>query len=203
MAFVALNGENYFSLTWRDIEERADALCRKIISEYSPDTIVGILRGGTIIANFVSDFLDLKEVYVIGCRSYQNTNRSEKVKIYHGLTLNKLTGRKVLLVDDVSDTGNTLDTATRYILRPKEPRTVKTATIHIKSRTKFVPDFYVEKADAWIIYPWERHESARLILPRIRRGLAEEDVFSELRKVLRSDEESLRRVLSQTAQQMG
>ncbi|MEM2494717.1 MAG: phosphoribosyltransferase [Nitrososphaerota archaeon] len=154
-------------LSWKDIIKLVDKLTEKIISSYKPNTIVGVLRGGMIIANLISDNIDLKEIYAIGCKSYYDINKRNIVKIYHPLILEKLSDRKVLLVDDVSDTGNTLETAINYILKPKEPEELKSATIYIKPWCKIRPDYYLKETRAWIVYPWERYETMRLIKSKI------------------------------------
>jgi hypoxanthine phosphoribosyltransferase len=65
-----------------------------------------------------------------------------------------LTGRKVLVVDDITDTGKSMMTAVSYVktLNPEEIKTA--ALLHIKD-SKFVPDYYAEEIEwKWIIFPW-------------------------------------------------
>jgi len=167
MDTIRVGDYQFLIISWKDIIKLVDKLSEKIISSYEPNTIIGVLRGGMIIADLISDNIDLKEVYALGCKSYYDINKRNIVKIYHPLILEKLIDRKVLLVDDVSDTGNTLETAINYILKPKEPKEIKTATIHIKPWCKIKPDFYLIETKAWIVYPWERYETIRLIKSKI------------------------------------
>lgn len=69
-------------------------------------------------------------------------------------------GLRVLLVDDVADTGKTLAAATSYISM-HGPEEVKTATLYLKPWSMLQPDYYGEVTDAWIIFPWERMEAVR------------------------------------------
>jgi len=148
-----------------------------------------------IIANLISDLLQTQEVYAIGCRSYFGKDRSEEVRIYHDLILRELRNRKVLLVDDVSDSGNTLITAVNHVIMPRSPSELRTATIHIKPWTSFIPNYYVDQTDAWIIYPWERIESVKLLGELFLNRMDEEEAVRELRRLTRVKEEIIRDIL--------
>ena len=67
-----------------------------------------------------------------------------------------VTGQRVLLVDDVSDTGDTFRVALEHIRERSTPAEVRTAALHHKVVSHVVPDFYARKMVKWrwIIYPW-------------------------------------------------
>jgi len=165
MGLITVDDKKFLSLDWVEIEKLVDRLAGQISVDYCPDTIVGVLRGGAIVANLISDLLDVRDVYVVGCRSYLGLSSGD-VKIYHDLYLKDLSGRKVIIVDDVSDTGNTLSTAINTIIRPRRPLELRSATVLIKPWTNFRPDYYVETTDAWIVFPWERFETVKLLAER-------------------------------------
>ena len=194
MAIITFDGQKFLTLSWEDIEELVDRLYLKLSSSYAPDVIIGIMRGGMIVANLLSDLYQTQEVYAVGCRSYIGTSRKE-VRIYHNLVLDNLSGRSVLLVDDVSDTGNTLTTAVDHVLQPRRPEEIKTATLHIKPWTSNIPDFYVEKTDAWIIYPWERMESVRILGAKMLEKMGFEDAVREISRITRVKEKEVRKTL--------
>lgn len=198
METFTIANDKFVSLSWEDVERLTDRLASSIAERFYPDTLVGILRGGMIVANLLSDLLDLKEVYPIGGRSYIGIGQRVEVKIYHNLYLNNLKERYVLLVDDVSDTGNTLTTAVDHILKPREPSKLKTATLHVKPKTSFFPDFYAEIVDAWIIYPWERNETVRLLAPKLLEASDEENAVKRLSRLARVDEEDVRKIIART-----
>jgi hypothetical protein len=89
-------------------------------------------------------------------------------------------GLKVLVVDDVSDTGSSLRTAMEHVA-DRGASEVRVATLHVKPWTTFRPDYYAAEVDAWIVYPWEpvesmismagRLEKRGLTRPRIKRRL--------------------------------
>ncbi len=70
-----------------------------------------------------------------------------------------ISGKKVLIADDITDTGDTLQLAVNYVqgLKPLE---IRTAVLQHKTCSSFIPDFYGQKIVKWrwIIYPWARYE---------------------------------------------
>jgi len=61
------------------------------------------------------------------------------------------------LVDDISDTGDSLTIAGEH-MKQRGYKQLRTATMHMKPWTKHVPDYYVVKTKAWVVYPWELKE---------------------------------------------
>ena len=122
---VKTNQKTY--LSWDDIESAVDDLCQQIPFELpNIDSIHGIARGGLIPAVLISHKLGLPYVGLVG----PNT----------------------LVVDDICDTGVTLD---------KGPG-VYTAVLHYKPHTScFQPTMWSEihSGDEWLIYPWETKDS--------------------------------------------
>lgn len=187
-----LAGVAYYRLDWDEVEQLAWRLCESIESRYSPDIVVGLLRGGGIVAHMVSDRLGMNEIYLVGCRSYEGIRRRSTLKIYQPLVLKSLRGKDVLLVDDVADTGRTLVEAST-MLRQRNPRRLRTATLMVKPHTTPLPDFFVDKVDAWIVYPWEKYEIIRQIAPVLYQRLGE-DAIRELRDFVGIDEDFIRQV---------
>lgn len=176
----SVGDRKFLLLSWLDVEKQIDELADEIVADgYPVDTIVGILRGGVIVANLLSDVLDIREIYVIGCQSYKGTKHGE-LKIYHDLTLRDLRGRHVLLVDDVADTGSTLEAAVAQIIKPREPRDVRTATLLKKPWSSHVPDYCTSSTDAWIIFPWERFETIRSVGKILVESLGPEKAVEQL-----------------------
>jgi hypoxanthine phosphoribosyltransferase len=82
--------------------------------------------------------------------------------------------QKVLIIDDVTDTGKTLRTAVDY-MKELGAAEVRTGVLQHKTVSPFVPDYYAEKVAEWrwIIYPWAAHEDLVGLAERI---LSEEDL---------------------------
>jgi hypothetical protein len=80
-------------------------------------------------------------------------------------------GRKVLLVDDVSDSGDTFVAAIEHLNSRGRPAEIRTAVLHHKTVSRYTPDYYVHRIVKWrwIIYPWAVAED----LSSLIKGLAE------------------------------
>ena len=127
-------------VTWEQIEQDVDKIVSDLLKHSDIDYVVGIPRGGLIIAVMISHRLGVKHMTI---------DHLEKLEEFN-LDIDK---KRILIVDDISDSGQTLK---RY---KKEGYT--TATLDVRNSTVTVPDFYsnwIENAD-WIVYPWERKDS--------------------------------------------
>ena len=198
MRFFEVGGVKYLHLSWKDIEELAEKLADKIACDYEPDILVGILRGGVTVAHLLSDLLGFRVIYPIGCNSYVDVAKRFSVRVYSPLALSDLSGKKILLVDDVADEGLTLKAVVEQELSPKNPDEVRVATLHMKPWCRFKPDYYVQLTDAWIIYPWERREVVRQVASKFIEHLGEEKALEELAAILESDVEKAKKVLAST-----
>jgi hypoxanthine phosphoribosyltransferase len=76
--------------------------------------------------------------------------------------------KKVLIVDDVADTGKSLALVNAH-LKKKGASDVKIATIYYKPWSIVIPDYFGRKTSHWIIFPWERKETVRRILEKCRK----------------------------------
>jgi len=185
MEILEVGGSKYLKISWRRLEELVEALAEKIVaSSYTPDVLVGILRGGATVAHLLSDVLGLYRIYPIGCSSYVDVGKKEELRIYSPLAIKDLSGKRVLVVDDVADDGGTLKGVVEFEILPRNPLEVKTATLHMKPWCRFKPDYYVEITDAWIIYPWERHEVVRQVAKKFIEDLGWERGLAELAEIL-------------------
>ncbi|RLG01598.1 MAG: phosphoribosyltransferase [Thaumarchaeota archaeon] len=185
MEILEVGGSKYLKISWRRLEELVEALAEKIIaSSYTPDILIGILRGGATVAHLLSDVLGLYKIYPIGCSSYVDVGKKKEMKIYSPLAIKDLSGKRVLVVDDVADDGGTLKGVVEFEVLPRNPLEVKTATLHMKPWCRFKPDYYVETTDAWIIYPWEKHEVVRQVARKFIEDLGWERGLAELAEIL-------------------
>ena len=148
-------------IEWSTLDEGVEEIVAKVESSgFKPDVIVGILRGGVIPARLVADRLGVNDITVMEVKLYKGTGiRGERPYLRQPPVLS-LTDKRVLIVDDISDSGLTLQLAVEAVnlFMPKE---VRTASIYIKPWTEFVPDYYAFTTRNWIVFPWERGEYAR------------------------------------------
>lgn len=141
--------------SWEDIERWAREGALKILGEeWKPDVVVGLARGGWIPARLYCDFLGVKDLLSLKVEHWGVTATPDgKARIKYGFDYD-LNDRKVLIVDDIADTGESLILAKNYV-ESKNPKEVKTATLLTIKTSKFRPDYFGEEIDwAWIVFPW-------------------------------------------------
>jgi len=123
---------NKIYLTWEDIDHLVDKLAVEINSyPTQPVYVTGLARGGLIPAVMLSHKTNLKYI------------SSEKLKTVSYID--------VLIVDDISDSGETLSQYTAW----------STAVLHYKFQSSHIPTYYAEVVpdDIWISYPWEKDDA--------------------------------------------
>ncbi|MEM3857168.1 MAG: phosphoribosyltransferase [Thermoprotei archaeon] len=147
-------------VTWGDAYRmsRKMALAAKA-SKFIPDVVVGISRGGVVPARIACDILGVSDLLTVKIEHWLQTGaHTEHAVIKHALST-QLDGKKVLVVDDIADTGESLKEAVAHCAS-RGSATVKSAVMQKLSGSRFEPDFVGEAVVdwAWFIYPWNFYE---------------------------------------------
>ena len=131
-------------------------------SGFEPEVIVGVSRGGWPPARVMSDLLENSNIANMKVEFYKDIGvRSKRPRITQSVT-SPVEGRRVLVVDDVADTGRSLKVVAQHIRR-RGAKELKVCTIYKKPQSIFAPDYYARTTRKWIIFPWERLEAVRLV----------------------------------------
>ncbi|MEM4475355.1 MAG: phosphoribosyltransferase [Fervidicoccaceae archaeon] len=148
----------FLSLTWNDVEEAVIELAERVEEAGERvDVVVGVMRGGWIVARLIADLLGVRDIGALEVKFYRGIQgRSERPVIVQPLLLD-VRDRNVMIVDDVADTGKSLQVAVNAV-NLYGPKTTKTLTLYVKPWSIIVPDFYYASTDRWIIFPWEPRE---------------------------------------------
>ena len=173
---------------------------RIIESNYEPDFIVGLARGGWVLSRVLCDYLGVKDLISLKVEHWGVTATPDgKAQIKYPFKVD-LTGRKVLIVDDITDTGESMKIATDYIttLNPQE---VKTAALRHIEGSQFTPDFYGDIISwRWVVFPWNYIEDMCNIIPKVMsQGIS----VKEMKEKLVSDysvsisEEEIHRIIEE------
>lgn len=154
-------------LDWTDIRLCVDSIVNQIQeSAFEPKHIVGLSRGGLIPATMIANMLNVREVYVHGYHSYDDTTNMRDADNPHGVMyqdvvpelMRNCQGREVLIVDDLCDEGITMLGLLQRLERKfhNDMIKVRCAALYCKDRSKFEPMYVGQHVnDDWLVFPWE------------------------------------------------
>jgi len=137
-------------------------------SAYRATTVVGLARGGWIPARIMCDFLGITDLVSLKVEHWLQTGKTkDEATIKYPLNTD-FSGKRVLVVDDITDTGKSLITSTNY-LRRLNPNKMKVATMQYIPMSQFKPDYFAEKVKVWtwFIYPWNWIEDTSTLIVRL------------------------------------
>ena len=156
-------------ISWNEGARMSRDLARKVhASGFEPDIIIAIGRGGYVPARVVCDYLLFRDLTTIKMEHWGvAATIDEQAHIRFGLSTD-ISNMRVLLVDDITDTGDTLQVALEY-LRNCGPTEVRTAVMQHKTCSSYVPDYYAHSIVKWrwVIYPWAVFEDLSGFIKRI------------------------------------
>ena len=162
----------YSYMTWEEVEKACNNIHKAMIQKnYVPDIIVGLLWGGIVPTRLLVDLMGHKRLntHVMYTSLYDGTKKRDNVEIKHQFSKEDLNNKKVLIVDDIWDTGETMKAVLQELL--EHNCMVSTATLVYKnSNSSIAPTFYdkiVERDDVWTVFPWEKHEFFREIKKKV------------------------------------
>ena len=154
--------------TWNQIYAMLLSQAEKIRqSGFKPDVIVGVTRGGWIPARVLSDLLEVTDLVTVGVDFYVDVAETKKEPVLTQRVSADVKGKKALLVDEVADTGKSLQLAREHVLQQGATE-VRVATVYYKPFSITKPDYYEKQTRSWVVFPWETKETVRKIVERHR-----------------------------------
>ena len=153
---------------WPLFNSLARDVAQKIINtKYNPDFIIGLARGGWVLSRVLCDYLGVKDLASLKVEHWGVTaSQDGSAQIKYPLTID-LKGRRVLIVDDITDTGDSLRLAVDHITH-LSPDELKTVTLRYIKGGKFIPDYYADEITwRWVIFPWNYIEDMCNIVSKI------------------------------------
>ena len=167
------NAHEYLDLDWAVFGELCRALALKVARDYEPEIILGIERAGVIPAAVIASILDVDFYsFKIGRRGDDEQVR-QRPEVFSAVPP-AVEGRRVLIVDEVTTSGDTLRLALAAV-RGAHPEEVRTATSFART-TGYQPDYSALTMDAEVVFPWDRQvieEDELVVNPRYRGTLEE------------------------------
>ncbi|MGH2935356.1 MAG: phosphoribosyltransferase [Gaiellaceae bacterium] len=149
-------------MTWADLGTGTRELAVQVVADgYEPDLIIGVARGGLLIAGALSYAIDVKNVFTMNVEFY--TGVDERLPVPMLLPpvpdLVDLHHEKVLVADDVADTGETLRLVKDFL--SGKVGEVRSAVLYEKPRSTVSCEYVWRRTDRWIDFPWSAEPPLR------------------------------------------
>jgi hypoxanthine phosphoribosyltransferase len=142
-------------LTWEQFGVATQAIAADITADgFRPDIVLAIARGGLTVAGALAYALDVKNCGTMNVELYTGIDQRLDVPVMLPpmLDMVDVTGMKVLVADDVADTGTTLQLVQKVLA--DHVAEARTAVLYQKARSVIVADWYWKHTDRWIDFPW-------------------------------------------------
>ncbi|HEX7084208.1 MAG TPA: phosphoribosyltransferase [Gaiellaceae bacterium] len=147
------------SMTWDDLGAGSWALAEAVAADgYRPDIVLAIARGGLLVAGALAYALGVKNTFTMNVEFY--TGVDERLELPMLLPpvpdLVDFADTRVLIADDVADTGATLKLVKEFCAG--KVAEVRCAVIYEKSRSEVRCEYVWRRTDSWITFPWSARE---------------------------------------------
>jgi uncharacterized protein len=144
--------KGYFQVEWPLFGELSRALALKVAREYDPEIVVGIATAGVIPGAVIAAILDRDFRSILISRRHEDAHVRQTPAVL-GAAPQEVGGRRVLIVDETCDSGDTLRLAVAALVNAGA-REVRTA---VSFRTgAYEPDFHGLETESVIVLPWDR-----------------------------------------------
>ena len=149
-----MKNKRVITYSWKKILEDSHILLSLVAKTYTPDYIVTFYRNGMFPLLLFSHFFDLEDSLILKPHKQYLTDLVYPSQFF--------IGKKVLILDDIYDSGETIEKTRDWLLTNLSQRApeLKVAVIDCKEDKTGRVDYYVNKVekDVWIYYPWETRQ---------------------------------------------
>lgn len=142
-------------LTWDGFGAATRELAQMVVdSDFEPEIIIAVARGGLVPAGALGYAMGVKLSDAINVEFYTDVEETlpDPVLLEPLLDVDSIRGKRVLIVDDVADSGRTLALVLEMLSR--EGAQCRSAVLYAKSRSEVDPDYVWKRTDEWIVFPW-------------------------------------------------
>lgn len=124
------------------------------VKSFEFDAIVAVARGGLTLSHAMAEGLKIRQVQSIRTELYDKAFKRETLSIFGTCEFENV--KRVLVVDDISDSGETLKAVMQHLSSKFQNIEFRSCTIFYKKTSVYEPDFWINEADDWIDFFWER-----------------------------------------------
>ncbi len=124
------------------------------VRTFEAEAIIAVARGGLTLAHCMAEGLNIRDVQSIRTELYDNTCKREELSLFGECSLKGV--EKVLVVDDIADSGETLDFIMNYLKENFPHVAFKSCALFYKKSSICEPDFWINEANVWVEFFWEK-----------------------------------------------
>lgn len=133
----------------------AKKMAKQIKDEFAPEVILAVARGGLTLGHSLAVALENRNLFTLNSIHYEDTNKLDTIQIFNVPDLSRYT--KILLVDDIIDSGESMVEIKRELLKRYPNLDIKIATVFYKEKALLLPEFKVKEAHDWVEFFWDIH----------------------------------------------
>ena len=133
----------------------AKKMAKQIKDEFDPEVILAVARDGLTLGHSLAVALENRNLFTLNSIHYEDTNKLDTIQIFNVPDLSKYT--KILLVDDIIDSGESMVEIKRELLKRYPNLDIKIATVFYKEKALLLPEFKVKEAHDWVEFFWDIH----------------------------------------------
>jgi xanthine phosphoribosyltransferase len=123
------------------------------VSDFEPDTLLAIARGGVTLGHFMAEALGTNRLFVLNSIHYDGTKKLDTFEIFNIPDLKD--AKRVLLIDDISDSGETFVEILGRLEKLYPEIEFRTVSIFYKKSSLHLPHYSLKEANGWIDFLWE------------------------------------------------
>ncbi len=137
---------------YEEFKKDAQVLVNKC-RDFEPEILLAVARGGLTLSHLMAQAMDMRNLYTINSIHYEGELKLNSFNIFNIPDMSH--AKKVLIIDDIVDSGETMQEILK-ILNEKFPTVeFKLATLFYKTKALVKPDYSVREANEWIDFFWE------------------------------------------------
>jgi len=137
---------------YENFKDDTNKLIQKV-KTFEPEAILTVARGGFTLSHAMAEGLDIRDVQSIRTELYDKECKREELTLFGECSFKV---KRVLVVDDIADSGETLRFIMEYLKKSFPELECKSATLFYKKTSCYEPDFWINEANAWIEFFWEK-----------------------------------------------
>jgi len=130
-------------------------MAKEIKDEFNPEVILAVARGGLTLGHSLAVALENRNLFTLNSIHYEDTNKLDTINIFNVPDLSAY--KKILLVDDIIDSGESMVEIKRELLKRYPNLEIKIATVFYKQKALLLPEYKVKEAHDWVEFFWDIH----------------------------------------------